>query len=553
MKKYNRVQPTSNLPQASAVNVHWHEKWGSPTWGPERQASGRPHWWPLQRDAAIAAALAAYSTTGEVSGLASALVDYSTTGEMNAAIASGGRHRSLGLLHLRPNGRGHHGRAGARGLEQRAGVDGEPADVHVRAAEPALPCRTTQILWRSTATATRRRRPTRRPRSTAVAAAVDALNISQHATDSEVSAIAANGFDASQYCTRTQSDSRYFVQTANAGFTSLIRDNVTPPTIRALLPRAPLSTNVLFSSTTVELLCDAYSKAEADGRYVQSGNLTSLDSRYFVTTANASFHVSADTVVPRQIKALLPRASLSINELFSSTALELLRDAYSKSERPVRRRLRARRRAGGAAGEHQRHRRAGLAGHRAGGQRRRARGRQLHQPHGQQLREHAQLHGDRTGVDALLTQHVQTPLLRPISAVDDHLSLAAGLVSIRFLDTDGVAVLAYFAVRTRCHQRLTIDDVSCSSYRLLPALALPLEVLHSALQLLARAPEHGQPCESSRFVLSRASERSFWPLLVVIAVVSTMSGAAPETRFCSQISWPGTFRVQLPVGATSAV
>ena len=31
-----------------------------------------------------------------------------------------------------------------------------------------------------------------------------------------------------------------------------------------------------------------------------------------------------------------------------------------------------------------------------------------------------------------------------------------------------------------------------------------------------------------------------------------MSGAAPERRFCSQISWPGTFRVQLPVGATSS-
>ena len=80
-----------------------------------------------------------------------------------------------------------------------------------------------------------------------VAAAVDALNIDQYATDTDVSTaisdalvpyytaaqvdaeIAANGFDASQYWTRTESDSRYFVQTANAGFTSLIRDNVTPP------------------------------------------------------------------------------------------------------------------------------------------------------------------------------------------------------------------------------------------------------------------------------------------------------------------------------------
>ena len=100
------------------------------------------------------------------------------------------------------------------------------------------------------------------------AAAVAALNIDQYATDTDVSTaisdalapyytaaqvdaeIAANGFDASQYWTRTESD---FVQTANAGFASLIRDNVSPPTIRALLPRAPLSTNVLFSGTTLEL------------------------------------------------------------------------------------------------------------------------------------------------------------------------------------------------------------------------------------------------------------------------------------------------------------
>ena len=97
--------------------------------------------------------------------------------------------------------------------------------------------------------------------------------------------IAANGFDASQYWTRTQSNSRYFVQTANAGFLSGQRDAAHDPRPAA---RAPFSTNVLFSSTTLNLLCDAYSKAEADGRYVQSGNLTSLDSRYFVTTANAS-------------------------------------------------------------------------------------------------------------------------------------------------------------------------------------------------------------------------------------------------------------------------
>ena len=75
--------------------------------------------------------------------------------------------------------------------------------------------------------------------------------------------------------------------------------------------------------------------------------------------------------------------------------------------------------------------------------------------------------GNTTGVDALFTQDVQTPLLRPISAVDDHLRIAAGLVSTRMVDNDGATVLAQFSgaevhtrVPTRCDQQLTIDDVS---------------------------------------------------------------------------------------------
>ena len=74
--------------------------------------------------------------------------------------------------------------------------------------------------------------------------------------------------------------------------------------------------------------------------------------------------------------------------------------------------------------------------------------------------------GNTTGVDALFTQDVQTPLLRPVSAVDNHLRIAAGLVSTRLVDNDGVTVLAQFSgleahmqVPTRC-DRLTIDDVS---------------------------------------------------------------------------------------------
>ena len=80
-----------------------------------------------------------------------------------------------------------------------------------------------------------------------VAAAVDALNINQYATDTDVSTavsdalvlyytaaqvgaeIAANGFDSSQYWARTESDSRSFVQTANAGFTTMCRRQRSAP------------------------------------------------------------------------------------------------------------------------------------------------------------------------------------------------------------------------------------------------------------------------------------------------------------------------------------
>ena len=51
--------------------------------------------------------------------------------------------------------------------------------------------------------------------------------------------------------------------------------------------------------------------------------------------------------------------------------------------------------------------------------------------------------------------------------MDNHLRIAAGLVSTRLVDNDGVTVLAQFSgleahmqVPTRCDRRLTIDDVS---------------------------------------------------------------------------------------------
>ena len=163
-----------------------------------------------------------------------------------------------------------------------------------------------------------------------VSGAIDALNITQYRTDSQVSTaisdalvpyytaaqvdaeIAANGFNAADYFTRTQSDGRYFPNNANPGnaevFT-LVRNSVSiPRQIRGILP---------FSGTITELRCDAYSKAEADGRDLSSTGYTgTLDGRdLLVTNANAGssevFTVTQDAgAVPRQLRGILPRAPL---------------------------------------------------------------------------------------------------------------------------------------------------------------------------------------------------------------------------------------------------
>ena len=84
-------------------------------------------------------------------------------------------------------------------------------------------------------------------------------------------AIAGAGF-----LTQALADQRYFAVSANASFESLVRTNVTPPMIKALLPRAPLAASTILTETTLELTCDAYTKAESDGRYLSNSNFAPL-------------------------------------------------------------------------------------------------------------------------------------------------------------------------------------------------------------------------------------------------------------------------------------
>ena len=385
-----------------------------------------PYETAAQRDAAIAAALTAYSTTTETSAaIAAALLQYYTATQVDTQIAS-----AVAGIDLTPYYTSTQTDAAITAALVPVTLSNAPAwganpptwellkgsnvlrNLHFAGPLLASLQNNTDTLQLECDAYSKAETFV----NSVVAGAIDALNVTQYRTEAQVSTaisdalapyytaaevdaeIAANGFDGSQYYTRTQSDSRYFLQNASPGNVSLVRDNVTPPQVRGLVPRSPLGSSVLFSGTVLELTCDAYTKSEADGRYVQSGNLGSLDSRYFPVNGNNGgggiFPMVITTLTPRMIRAILPRAPLSGALILGNAGtLELNCDCYSTSQGPVRRRLRAPRRAGGTAGEHQRHRRPGLAGHRAGGQRRRARGHQLHQPHGQQLREHAEFHG----------------------------------------------------------------------------------------------------------------------------------------------------------------
>ena len=146
----------------------------------------------------------------------------------------------------------------------------------------------------------------------------EALNITQYRTNSQVSqaisdalapyytstevdsAMASNSVDLSDYYTRSQSDSRYFLQNASPGHTPnrkptvatslrplfptkrqqrqrrhfplMVITTLTPRMIRAILPRPPLSgALILGNAGTLELNCDCYNKSESDGRYYTRG------------------------------------------------------------------------------------------------------------------------------------------------------------------------------------------------------------------------------------------------------------------------------------------
>ena len=146
-------------------------------------------------------------------------------------------------------------------------------------------------------------------------------------------AIAGAGF-----LTQALADQRYFAVSANASFESLVRTNVTPPMIKALLPRAPLAASTILTDTTLELTCDAYTKAESDGRYLSSSSFAPLDARYFarnpaVAEGNGLFHLVQEQFTPQFIRSLLFRPPLTGRGILGNfSVIEIEADCWSKAQ-----------------------------------------------------------------------------------------------------------------------------------------------------------------------------------------------------------------------------
>ncbi|CAE7439803.1 unnamed protein product, partial [Symbiodinium necroappetens] len=134
------------------------------------------------------------------------------------------------------------------------------------------------------------------------------------------------------YQTQAQADARYFVVNGNAGggdIIPMVLDQFTPRMVRALLPRAPLSANLILGNQgTVELECDCWSKGESDARYFSNTDFTTLDNRYYMNNGNNEaggiFQLMLTQFNPRIIRALLPRAPLTATPILGNGAtLEL--------------------------------------------------------------------------------------------------------------------------------------------------------------------------------------------------------------------------------------
>ena len=181
--------------------------------------------------------------------------------------------------------------------------------------------------------------------NTQITNAIDALNLSQYVTQTEVdssistalqpywdqgevSAEIASQLSSSGFQTQAQADARYFPTNAapdGGGAFSLMLDIFTPRMMRAILPRAPVIVTPLFTNgRTLEIQVDCYSKSESDGRYFPTNA---------AQDGGGAFSLMLDTLTPRMIRSILPRAPLQVTVVGANgRTLEMEVDCYSKSE-----------------------------------------------------------------------------------------------------------------------------------------------------------------------------------------------------------------------------
>ncbi|CAE7943752.1 unnamed protein product, partial [Symbiodinium necroappetens] len=92
----------------------------------------------------------------------------------------------------------------------------------------------------------------------------------------------------------------------------IVQNQFFPPIIKNLLLRTPLAgASILGNGSTLEIICDCYSKSESDSRYLSPTDLGSLDARYFPNNGgpevNGILNIIQTQFTPKIIRNLLCR------------------------------------------------------------------------------------------------------------------------------------------------------------------------------------------------------------------------------------------------------
>ncbi|CAE7471106.1 unnamed protein product, partial [Symbiodinium pilosum] len=226
-----------------------------------------PYETAAQRDAAIAAALAAYSTTTEMNAaITAALLQYYTATQVDNQIAT-----AVAGIDLSP----YYTSAQTDAAITAALVPVTLSNAPAWGASPPT-WNNADTLEIDCDSYEKAETYTQAEVNSVVSGAIDALNVTQYRTESQMYFVAnATGAAYSKaqadgrYLSSTSTlDGRCLVTNANPGgaevFT-LIRDaSAVPRQLRGILSRAPLGFSNILSGTVTELTCDAWAKAEAD-------------------------------------------------------------------------------------------------------------------------------------------------------------------------------------------------------------------------------------------------------------------------------------------------